>query len=63
MLLDLLKLQRKRIANNEVDVLELVIGKSGTALPEGELNDPEDWAAYTIVARVLLNLDETITKE
>jgi hypothetical protein len=24
---------------------------------------PTEWAAYTVVARVLLSLDETITKE
>ncbi len=24
---------------------------------------PDDWAAWTVVSRVLLNLDETITKE
>jgi hypothetical protein len=30
-------------------------------LPEG--SSPSDLAAWTIVSRVLLNLDETITKE
>jgi hypothetical protein len=44
-------------------VPELVTGKNELpkALPPGI--SPTQLAAYTVVARVLLNLDETITKE
>jgi Protein of unknown function (DUF1553)/Protein of unknown function (DUF1549)/Planctomycete cytochrome C len=60
-LVDLLGKQRKRIANHEVVAVETATGKKDGVMPEGLRS--EDLAAYTIVARVLLNLDETITKE
>jgi hypothetical protein len=60
-LTDLLARQRKRIAAHEVDAVETATGKKDGTLPEGLKAD--DVAAYAIVARVLLNLDETITKE
>ena len=42
---------------------ELATGKNEppAGLPEG--GTPAQLAAYTVVTRVLLNLDETITKE
>jgi hypothetical protein len=54
----LLDKQRKRIAEGKLDAIELATGKKEKAA--GKL---DELAAYTIVARVLLNLDETITKE
>jgi hypothetical protein len=62
-LLDLLAGQRARIEKGEVNAAELATGeKAGKAkLPDG-VSAPEA-AAYTVIARVLLNLDETITKE
>ncbi|MFL5339416.1 MAG: DUF1553 domain-containing protein [Gemmataceae bacterium] len=54
----LLAKQRKRLAEGKLDAAELATGKKEkTAAKLDEL------AAYTIVSRVLLNLDETITKE
>ncbi len=59
----LLEKQRARIADGWVDAL-VVSGLGADAfatLPPG--TTPRQAAAYTVVARVLLNLDETITKE
>ena len=42
-------------------------GMIGTSLASGFGQDPNatpaDWATATVIARVLLNLDETITRE
>ncbi len=63
-LLKLLVDQRKRFADGWNSPWEMVTGSKSDRpvdLPGGA--SPTDWAAYTVVARVLLNLDETITKE
>jgi hypothetical protein len=62
-LLSLLDKQRTRIADGWLNPNELTTGKTGapTDLPKGAT--PTHWAAYTVVSRVLLNLDETITNE
>ncbi len=62
-LLSLLDQQRQRIADGWINPNEVATGESkpATTLPAG--TTPAQWAAYTVVARVLLNLDETITKE
>jgi len=52
---------RRHIAAGVLNVVEAATGKKDTPLPPGLRAD--DLAAYTITARVLLNLDETITKE
>jgi hypothetical protein len=61
-MLDLLALQRKRIADGWLNPREIVTGKADQlpALPEG--TTPQDAAAWTIASRVMLNLDETISK-
>ncbi len=56
-LLGLLAKEEKRIADGWVSAQE-VAGKA----PTGEVA-PTRVAAWTVVARVVLNLDETITKE
>jgi hypothetical protein len=55
--------ERERIAKGEINAVELATGERTpkNKLPDG-VAAPEA-AAFTIVARVLLNLDETITKE
>ncbi len=54
--------QKKRIAEGWVNPLEVATGKNERpTLPAG--TNPAQLAAYTVVSRVLLNLDETITKE
>jgi hypothetical protein len=53
--------ERKRIAEGTLIAVEVATGRKDGALPEGLRAD--DLAVYTIVSRVLLNLDETITKE
>ena len=62
-LLALLDKEKQRIAEGWVNPLELATGKNETPadLPAGAT--PTQLAAYTVVSRVLLNLDETITKE
>jgi hypothetical protein len=56
-LLELLAKEEKRIADGWVSAQEIA-GKAAT----GEVS-PTRVAAWTVVARVVLNLDETITKE
>jgi hypothetical protein len=62
-LLSLLEKQRRRIADGWVNPHELATGKNElpAKLPDG--TTPTQLAAYAVVSRVLLNLDETITKE
>jgi hypothetical protein len=60
-LLKLLADQTERISQGEVSAKELATGAKDGKLPPNI--KPTDAAAMTIVARVLLNLDETITKE
>lgn len=62
-LLGLLTKETKHIGEGWVDIPELATGKSGPIadLPKGAT--PTQLAAYTVVSRALLNLDETITKE
>lgn len=54
--------QRKRLADGWLDAREIATGKPDTLpkLPDG--TTPQDAAAWTLVSRVLLNLDETVTK-
>ncbi len=63
-LLKLLDDQKQRFADGWVSPWEVVTGSKTdrpSDLPQGI--SPTQWAAFTVVARVLLNLDETITKE
>jgi hypothetical protein len=62
-LLNLLEKQRRRFADGWANPSEVATGKTGRPddLPPG--TTPTQLGAYTVVARVLLNLDETITKE
>ncbi len=62
-LLSLLERQRAHLAEGWVSVPELATGKNAVpaSLPPGAT--PTQLAAYTVLSRVLLNLDETITKE
>jgi hypothetical protein len=58
----LLDRQRQRF-NSESSAAEVATGEK---TPRGKLPDGltyPDWAAYTLVSRVLLNLDETVTRE
>mgnify|MGYP003344222310 FL=1 len=58
----LLQRQRKRIADGWVNPAELATGKAAPVTPPKGAT-PTELAAYTVVSRVLLNLDEAITKE
>jgi hypothetical protein len=61
-LLAYLDAQRQRLAAGWLDVRGIAIGdpEKLPALPPGPT--PQDAAAWTLVSRVLLNLDETVTK-
>jgi mono/diheme cytochrome c family protein len=60
-LLRLLDKQKQRATDGWLDVWSLTGLKAGMELPKG--TTPVQFAAWTAVSRVLLNLDETITKE
>ena len=62
-LLALLNKEKQRIADGWVNAREVGTGTNSIPknLPAG--TTPTQLAAYTVVSRVLLNLDETITKE
>jgi hypothetical protein len=61
-LLTLLQTTRRRLAEGWLNPREVATGEPDKlpALPKGAT--PQDAAAWTVVARVLLNLDETISK-
>ncbi len=61
-LADLLVSQRQRIAEGWLNPREVATGKPDQLPPLPESATPQDAAAWTIAARVLLNLDETISK-
>ena len=60
--LALLKTRRQKLADGWLNPREVTTGDPATlpSLPEG--TTPQDAAAWTLVSRVLLNLDETISK-
>lgn len=61
-ILDLLQSRRKRLADGWLNVREVATGDPAR-LPEMPAGaTPQDAAAWTLTARVLLNLDETISK-
>ena len=62
-LMALLETQRNRIADGWINANELATGKNEPAKDLPKNITPTQLAAYTVVSRVLLNLDETITKE
>ena len=62
-LLALLEKQEKHLGEGWVNVAELASGKSELPVNLPVKTTPTQLAAYTVVSRVLLNLDETITKE
>jgi hypothetical protein len=53
----------KRIANGWISPWQIATGKETKPAQLPADSTPADLAAYTVAARVLLNLDETITKE
>ncbi len=59
----LLDNERERFAQPEAKPWDLVTANPADALQLPNGATPAQWAAWTVVARVLLNLDETITKE
>lgn len=62
-LLSLLQKQTKRIAEGWVNPNEVATGKNEVAAHLPKDATPTELAAYTVLCRVVLNLDETITKE
>jgi hypothetical protein len=62
-LLALLERETKRFASGTLNPCDLVVDKPDEALRLPPSATPAQLAGWTVVARVLLNLDETITKE
>jgi hypothetical protein len=63
LLLALLQRETRRFATGAANPWDLAIGKAEEALRLPPDATPAQLAGWTLVARVLLNLDETITKE
>jgi hypothetical protein len=59
----LLARQRTYIGEGWINPSELATSKSEAPKKIARKATPTDLAAYTVVSRVLLNLDETISKE
>ncbi|MBM3980244.1 MAG: DUF1549 domain-containing protein [Planctomycetes bacterium] len=57
----LLDKTRKRFEEGEANAAEIATGDKDAAKPDGLTF--ADWGAFAVIARVLLNLDETVTKE
>ncbi len=62
-LLTLMSKQKTRIADGWISPWEVATGKPDAKVDLPPNTSPTQFAAYTVVSRVLLNLDETITKE
>jgi len=62
-LLELLHKETKRFASGAVNPWDVAVGKPEEALSLPPDATPAQLAGWTVVSRVLLNLDETITKE
>jgi hypothetical protein len=58
----LLRKARIQVAQGWLSAREFAFGSDGKSPPLPLLTNPADAAAWTAVARVLLNLDETLTK-
>ena len=61
-LMKYLQVQRKRLADGWVNPREILTGDASKLreLPQG--TTPQDAAAWTLASRIILNLDETMTK-
>jgi hypothetical protein len=62
-LLSLLERQKQRLADGWLNAAEIGSGSNDIPRNLPPNSTPAQLAAYTVVSRVLLNLDETITKE
>jgi len=62
-LLALFSRETRRFSSGELNPWDLAVGKPEEALRLPPTATPAQLAGWTVVARVLLNLDETITKE
>lgn len=60
--LALLERQRKRLADGWMNAKEVATGDAASTPKLPEHATPQDAAAWTLVSRVMLNLDETISK-
>jgi hypothetical protein len=58
----LIQHQRQRLAEGWLNPREILTGDSAKLPSLPEKVTPQDAAAWTLVSRVLLNLDETISK-
>ncbi|HVA46914.1 MAG TPA: DUF1553 domain-containing protein, partial [Pirellulales bacterium] len=61
--LNLLRSQRQRLADGWLNVRDIATGDPARLPPLPAGATPQDAAAWTLAARVLLNLDETISKK
>jgi hypothetical protein len=62
-LLALLQKQEQRLATGWLSARDITGFGVADKSPLPAKFTPNDWAAWTALSRVLLNLDETITKE
>lgn len=62
-LFEALSRQRQRFADGWLNPTEVLFGSKDLKEQPPPGSTPTQWASYTMVARVLLNLDETITRE